>query len=426
MTTPFTEMTNDENCQTIDKIVNNFLSQRSEKNLNALRLAGVSVSEFSAELANHLSTLNEGGSIALGRGENLASISLSKSLESLFSTSKPRVIEGPPLTWTRLVLFAGPRFEGSTPLKVEDSSVELSGDDLKLLRSGRPWRFLSPWPDRDDCAKELQSSETALQELTDVREMIGEVLGQISLVEQRLQNHHDLVSQLSGSRDHSTHQNGDCSTLDGAQLSVPNQGALGSAPFAEEESSIHQDSPSIPTPIYYASETRSAQPVHEDPNDRTLSEDAIAGDSTRCHDLRPATGARPESRLHTCDFIQGLSEILDDRNNSEVMRWSEDGKSVLIAQESKFPAHILAKMSTKSYQSLIRRLYYFGFHKTGGAYHHDFFIRGQPSSIRPIREMSYSPSLPSPLHKSTSQVGPRYKVIKRKRTRDSGYNSPKE
>ncbi|OQD72518.1 hypothetical protein PENANT_c248G04367 [Penicillium antarcticum] len=290
MTTPFTEMTNDENCQTIDKIVNNFLSQRSEKNLNALRLAGVSVSEFSAELANHLSTLNEGGSIALGRGENLASISLSKSLESLFSTSKPRVIEGPPLTWTRLVLFAGPRFEGSTPLKVEDSSVELSGDDLKLLRS------------------ELQSSETALQELTDVREMIGEVLGQISLVEQRLQNHHDLVSQLSGSRDHSTHQNGDCSTLDGAQLSVPNQGALGSAPFAEEESSIHQDSPSIPTPIYYASETRSAQPVHEDPNDRTLSEDAIAGDSTRCHDLRPATGARPESRLHTCDFIQGLSE----------------------------------------------------------------------------------------------------------------------
>ena len=125
MTNPFNEMADNESHQTIDKIVNNFVSQRDGKSLNPLRLASVSVSEFSTELASHLSTINEGGSIALGRGEKLTSNSLSKSLEGLFSTSTPRVTEGPPLTWTKLVLFAGPNFEGATQLKVENSSVEL-------------------------------------------------------------------------------------------------------------------------------------------------------------------------------------------------------------------------------------------------------------------------------------------------------------
>jgi hypothetical protein len=101
------------------------------------------------------------------------------------------------------------------------------------------------------------------------------------------------------------------------------------------------------------------------------------------------------------------------------MRWSENGQSVFVAPENKFPAHILAKLSAKSHQSLIRRLYYFGFHKTGGDFHHESFSRGQPSSIGPKQEMSYSPSRPSPPHDNAFQRGPRYKVIKRKRPRES-------
>ena len=101
------------------------------------------------------------------------------------------------------------------------------------------------------------------------------------------------------------------------------------------------------------------------------------------------------------------------------MRWSEDGRSVIIATESIFPAHLLSRLSTKSYASLIRRLYYYGFHKVGGAYRHDLFIRGQPSSIQPIRRMSYSASPPSSRQNGSSQRGPRYKVIKRKRARES-------
>jgi hypothetical protein len=158
----------------MDNIVNNFISQRHDNGLNPLRLANISVSEFSAELRNHLSVINDGGSIALCRGQELASVGLSKGLESLFSTTIPFVREGPPVTWTRLVLFAGPQYKGPAQLKVGESIVELSNDDFKLLHSGRPWRFISPWPDKDDCMKELESSRTALHELADSRKTISE------------------------------------------------------------------------------------------------------------------------------------------------------------------------------------------------------------------------------------------------------------
>lgn len=174
MTTPFNKESGDGRYQTIDNIVNNFISEHHDKSLRPLRLANISISEFSTELSNHLSILNEGGSIAFGRGEDLTSKSLSKSLQSLFSITTPPVREGPPLTWTRLVLFAGPQFEGPAQFGIGSSSVELSEIDLKLLRSGRPWRFLFPWPDKDDCKKELQSNDTVLQELIDARKTIGE------------------------------------------------------------------------------------------------------------------------------------------------------------------------------------------------------------------------------------------------------------
>ncbi|KAF3011296.1 hypothetical protein E8E15_002738 [Penicillium rubens] len=381
-------------------------------------LANTSVSEFSTELSNHLSVLNEGGSIALGRGEDLTSKSLSKSLESLFSITIPSVREGPPLTWTSVVLFAGPQFEGPAQLKVGNSSVELSEDDLKLLRSGRPWRFLFPWPDKDDCQKELQSNDTVLQELVDAWRVVSEVLEQISLVEQHLRNHQDLVSQLSENKHHVNNRGG-ALHLDGAQNALPNQGAFGPVASTEDESSGYQDSSSAYTTVQHASNDRSVQAVNEELNDAALPEVAIARNDLQRAVACLESDARPGPRLHASDFIQNLSEILDDPKNEAVMRWSENGQSVFVAPENKFPAHILAKLSAKSHQSLIRRLYYFGFHKTGGDFHHESFSRGQPSSIGPNQKMSHSPSRPSPPHSNASERGPRYKVIRRKRPRES-------
>jgi hypothetical protein len=115
------------------------------------------------------------------------------------------------------------------------------------------------------------------------------------------------VSRLCESGDQATHQAGG-STLEGGQSFVPTQGASGPEPLAEDESPSYQDSPTIPAPIHYASKAGSAQPVNEDPNDQTLSDDAIVGNSSERDDLCPAIDARAEFRLHTSDFIQSLSE----------------------------------------------------------------------------------------------------------------------
>lgn len=152
--------------------VYDFISQRHDKELSALSLADNPLPTYSDKLDNYMSVLNGAGSIALGRGEELSSVRLSKSVERLFSTAEPSIIEGLPLSWTTIILFAGPRFEGSTKFSVQGSKVELSVHDLELLRSGRPWRFLSPWPDRNDCEKERQSCEVTLQELHGTRQEI--------------------------------------------------------------------------------------------------------------------------------------------------------------------------------------------------------------------------------------------------------------
>jgi hypothetical protein len=119
------------------------------------------------------------------------------------------------------------------------------------------------------------------------------------------------------------------------------------------------------------------------------------------------------------DFSLTRKRILDDPGNIEAIHWSEDGRSIILGLENKFPAHLLEKLSTQSYHSLVRKLYYYGFHKKGGVYRHDLFVRGQPSSILPARQMSVSPSRPSPVRNSTSRRGPRYKIIKRKSARQS-------
>lgn len=122
-----------------------------------------------------------------------------------------------------------------------------------------------------------------------------------------------------------------------------------------------------------------------------------------------------EYQSHSISRLLTKASLLDDPSNQTALRWSEDGLSILFAKESAFPSHILSQLATKSFQSLIRRLYYFGFHKIGSAYRHTLFIRGQRSSIEPTCRSSHSPSISSPRLDDTSRAGPRYKIIKRKR-----------
>ncbi|KAJ5155701.1 hypothetical protein N7492_008504 [Penicillium capsulatum] len=382
--------------QTVYEKANDFIACRRDRSLRPLHFTDISLSEFSAELVGYLSVLNEGGSIAFSRGENLAGVRLSKSLERLFSTPTPLVTDGPPLSWTTIILSAGPHFHGPSPLKIGESVVELSHGDLELLRSGRPWRFLSPWPDKDDCEKELQS-----------------ILEKISEVERCLKHHRDEVAKLPESQ-HLVTRQGEVPHLDGACGHPLCDDPFG-ARTSGNETSGNQDPPPSLTGTRHPSSDQPTQLITQSLEDRRLSGGTTTrNEMQRASQPQPVTVASQGFRLHASDFIQKLSDgkrILDDARNKEAMRWSEDGRSFFLGLESKFPAHLHAELSTKSYQSLVRKLYYYGFHKTGGAYHHELFIRGQASSIKPARQMSHSPS--------PQQRRPRYKVIPRKRGRES-------
>jgi hypothetical protein len=62
--------------------------------------------------------------------------------------------------------------------RVTDSLIEILDNDLELIRSGRPWRFLAPWPDTEDCKTKLKAIETSLHELLGAKLLIhqGEVI----------------------------------------------------------------------------------------------------------------------------------------------------------------------------------------------------------------------------------------------------------
>jgi hypothetical protein len=109
-------------------------------------------------LDKYLQVLKHNGSISFNRGDSPFSAHLCEQLGRLFSIPKPHVVEGPLISWARVVLSAGssPGYsDQNTPLKVGESTIQLSEEDHKLLASGRPWQFLNPWPYLQDYQREL-------------------------------------------------------------------------------------------------------------------------------------------------------------------------------------------------------------------------------------------------------------------------------
>ncbi|OKP12443.1 hypothetical protein PENSUB_1928 [Penicillium subrubescens] len=283
-------------CPNMYSELNDFITRRHDKVLRPLHFADISLSQFSAELECYLSVLDSGGSIAFCRGEKLASIQLSQRLETLFQTPTPRVLDGPQLTWTTVILAIGPRFDGPPTLRVGESLVEFAEDDLELLRSGAPWRFLNPWPDKGDCTKELQSGEMTLQEINESRQILHQVLDKMSVLEQGLMHHREVVAQLFQNQHPAT-----------SQEETPKLVEARDGPLAEYPDSVG------------ASEEKALEPL--DPsNDRTLrskttelryngSVDSSTADISTQHASPQAMNAASQgSRLHQSDFIQDLSE----------------------------------------------------------------------------------------------------------------------
>jgi hypothetical protein len=106
----------------------------------------------------YLWVLNNNGSISFNRGESPISTQLCEKLSRLFTIPRPHVLEGPSISWVQVVRFVGesPELLNQTgPLRVGDSTIQLSDEDHESLLSGRPWRYLNPWPVEGDCQREL-------------------------------------------------------------------------------------------------------------------------------------------------------------------------------------------------------------------------------------------------------------------------------
>jgi hypothetical protein len=93
-------------------------------------------------------------------------------VERLFTY--PPNVEGQPITWARIVLWAGPSPErvcSEAQISIGESEIFLREEERELLCSGRPWKFLLPWPEPRDIDKELLVVKGTLADAGKVKDM---------------------------------------------------------------------------------------------------------------------------------------------------------------------------------------------------------------------------------------------------------------
>jgi hypothetical protein len=147
----------------------NYLSSPVPESLQPFNALGKSVHQVLAELQKYISVIERRESLALNLGMPLRGSILCDQLSKLFTVPRPSTVDGPEVSWANVVLTLGPspeHFDPNSICKIGDSSIKLAEEDYLLINSGRPWRFLSPWPDRKDCELELGVTNTSLGHVT--------------------------------------------------------------------------------------------------------------------------------------------------------------------------------------------------------------------------------------------------------------------
>lgn len=98
-------------------------------------------------------------------------------------------------------------------------------------------------------------------------------------------------------------------------------------------------------------------------------------------------------------FVQKLSSFLDSSNNTDLIRWSDDGNSFIVLDEDEFARTLIPELfKHNNYASFVRQLNMYGFHKKVGlnansmkaaekkvkdpnVYWHEYFKRGRPDLL---------------------------------------------
>ncbi|KAL9090118.1 MAG: hypothetical protein Q9165_005398 [Trypethelium subeluteriae] len=66
-------------------------------------------------------------------------------------------------------------------------------------------------------------------------------------------------------------------------------------------------------------------------------------------------------------FVQKLSSFLDESNNTDLIRWSDDGNSFIVLDEDEFANTLIPELfKSNKYASFVRQLNMYGFHKKVG------------------------------------------------------------
>lgn len=137
------------------------------------------------------------------------------------------------------------------------------------------------------------------------------VLEQISLVEQQIQTHHDVVAQLSQnqlSQDQfcATSQNGNVGFV--GSRDHPDQRLPKEKVSERDQTLSYRDPPSSLMHTCYPNSDPKVSTINEDQINAVPPKDDIARNPTQQVTPRPASDTGKESRLHISDFVQSLSE----------------------------------------------------------------------------------------------------------------------
>ncbi|KAH3454113.1 hypothetical protein KXV78_007587 [Aspergillus fumigatus] len=165
----------------------------------------------------YLWVLNNNGSISFNRGESPISTQLCEKVSRLFTTPRPHVLEGPSISWVQVVLFArdSPEHLNETgPLRVGDSTIQLSEKDRDEILSGGPCRYLGPWPVEGDCQRELVLVNEDLDVVCRVKHTLLKVVESLDALCQKLSFRGDLLSRTPNEqRQPSTFESGTSSDI---------------------------------------------------------------------------------------------------------------------------------------------------------------------------------------------------------------------
>ncbi|KAA8648389.1 heat shock factor family protein [Aspergillus tanneri] len=100
-------------------------------------------------------------------------------------------------------------------------------------------------------------------------------------------------------------------------------------------------------------------------------------------------------------FIQRLIKAINDPRNEGMIRWSEDGNTVLIVDEQELITKLLPTFNTTTYASFTQQLNTHGFRRVEQGYENPLFKRDRPDAICLIRRKDSKSQPPSYFNSGT-------------------------